>query len=80
MANNTEYGLAAYVYTENYSRVFRAAERLEAGIIGINDAVPSTPECPFGGMKMSGLGRECGREGIEAFQEIKFISIGIPDA
>jgi len=79
MANNTEYGLAAYVYTENYARVFRAAERLEAGIIGINDAVPSTPECPFGGMKKSGLGRECGREGLEAFQEIKFISIGMPD-
>ncbi len=74
--NNTEYGLAAYVFTENYSRVLLAAERLEAGIIGINDPVPATAECPFGGMKKSGIGRECGREGLEAFQEIKFISIG----
>jgi len=77
LANNTEYGLAAYVYTQDYARVFQAAERLEAGIIGINDAVPSTAECPFGGLKKSGLGRECGREGLETFQETKFISIGL---
>ena len=77
MANNTEYGLAAYVYTQDYARIFQSAERLEAGIIGINDAVPSTAECPFGGLKKSGLGRECGREGLETFQETKFISIGL---
>ena len=78
-ANSTEFGLAGYVFTENYARVFRAAERLEAGIIGINDSVPATVECPFGGMKKSGLGRECGREGLEAFLETKFVSIGMPE-
>ena len=74
-ANATKYGLAAYVFTNDLTTAFRMAEGLEAGIIGVNDPVPATPQCPFGGMKESGLGRELGHEGIEAYVETKFISI-----
>ncbi len=73
-ANATEYGLAAYVFTENVNRAWRVAEALEAGTIGVNDSVPSTSQCPFGGMKHSGLGRELGTEGLDAFLETKHIS------
>ncbi len=76
MANDTEYGLAAYAYSSDVSRVFRLMERLEAGTIGINDAVPSTSQCPFGGMKQSGLGRELGLEGMDGFLETKHVSLG----
>ncbi|UCF97390.1 MAG: NAD-dependent succinate-semialdehyde dehydrogenase [Spirochaetaceae bacterium] len=75
-ANNTRYGLAAYAYTNDLNRAWRLAERLEAGTIAINDAVPSTSNAPFGGMKESGLGRELGSEGLEAFLETKHISFG----
>jgi len=75
-ANDTEYGLAAYVFTENLNRAWRVAEALEAGTIGVNDAVPSTSQCPFGGMKQSGLGRELGAEGLDGFLETKHISFG----
>lgn len=75
-ANNTRYGLAAYVYTNDFTRAFRVSEALEAGSVGLNDAVPSTSNCPFGGMKESGVGRELGSEGMEAFLETKHISIG----
>jgi len=74
-ANATEHGLAAYIYTESTKTAFLAAEQIEAGTIGINDDVPSTTIAPFGGFKQSGLGRECGQEGIEAFMEVKHISI-----
>jgi succinate-semialdehyde dehydrogenase/glutarate-semialdehyde dehydrogenase len=74
-ANNTPYGLAAYVYTTSLRTGFRLAESLEAGTVGVNDDVPSTTIAPFGGMKQSGLGRECGSEGLEAFQETKHVSI-----
>jgi succinate-semialdehyde dehydrogenase/glutarate-semialdehyde dehydrogenase len=73
-ANNTRYGLAAYVFTNDLTVAWRMAEGLEAGIIGINDPVPSTPQCPFGGMKESGLGRELAHEGLEAYLETKYIS------
>jgi succinate-semialdehyde dehydrogenase/glutarate-semialdehyde dehydrogenase len=73
-ANNTKYGLAAYVFTNDLTVAWRMAEGLEAGIIGINDPVPSTPQCPFGGMKESGLGRELAHEGLEAYLETKYIS------
>ena len=73
-ANNTRYGLAAYVFTNDLTLAWKLAEGLEAGIIGINDPVPSMPQCPFGGMKESGLGRECAHEGLEAYLETKFIS------
>jgi len=73
-ANNTRYGLAAYVFTNDLTVAWKMAEGLEAGIIGINDPVPSTPQCPFGGMKESGLGRELAHEGLEAYLETKYIS------
>ncbi len=76
-ANNTPYGLAAYVFTNDLTVATRMAEGLEAGIIGINDPVPATPQCPFGGMKESGLGRELGSEGLDAYLETKYVSIGL---
>lgn len=76
-ANNTPYGLAAYVFTNDLTVATRMAEGLEAGIIAINDPVPATPQCPFGGMKESGLGRELGIEGLDAYLETKFVSIGL---
>ncbi|VTT99203.1 succinate-semialdehyde dehydrogenase : NAD-dependent aldehyde dehydrogenase OS=Singulisphaera acidiphila (strain ATCC BAA-1392 / DSM 18658 / VKM B-2454 / MOB10) GN=Sinac_1922 PE=3 SV=1: Aldedh [Gemmataceae bacterium] len=74
-ANNTKYGLAAYVFTNDLSVAWRMAEGLEAGIIGLNDPVPATPQCPFGGMKESGLGRELAHEGLEAYLETKYVSM-----
>jgi succinate-semialdehyde dehydrogenase / glutarate-semialdehyde dehydrogenase len=76
-ANNSRFGLAAYVYTENLSRSFRITEQLEYGIIGLNDALPSAVQVPFGGYKESGIGREGGHFGIEEFLEVKYISIGL---
>ncbi len=76
-ANDTPYGLAAYVFTNDLTVATRMAEGLEAGIIGINDPVPATPQCPFGGMKQSGLGRELGQEGLEAYLETKYVSVGL---
>ena len=71
MANDTHYGLAAYVYTTNLSRAMRMFEDLHFGIIGINDINPTAAAAPFGGMKESGLGREGGREGIAEYLETK---------
>jgi succinate-semialdehyde dehydrogenase/glutarate-semialdehyde dehydrogenase len=76
-ANNTPYGLASYVFTNDLTIATRMAEGLEAGIIGINDPVPATPQCPFGGMKESGMGRELGIEGLDAYFETKCVSIGL---
>lgn len=76
-ANNTPYGLAAYVFTNDLTVATRMAEGLEAGIIGINDPIPATPQCPFGGMKESGMGRELGIEGLEAYTETKYVSVGL---
>ncbi|MSR31726.1 MAG: NAD-dependent succinate-semialdehyde dehydrogenase [Gemmataceae bacterium] len=78
-ANNTPYGLAAYVFTNDLTTTMKMAEGLEAGIIGVNDPVPATPQCPFGGMKESGLGRELGHEGLEAYLETKYVSIKLRD-
>jgi succinate-semialdehyde dehydrogenase/glutarate-semialdehyde dehydrogenase len=75
-ANDTEYGLAAYAFTNNLQRAWRVAEALEAGTVGINDGVPSTSNCPFGGFKESGWGRELGMEGMDAFLETKHVSFG----
>jgi len=79
-ANNTDYGLAAYVWTKDLSRAFRVAEALEYGIVGINDPVPSAmgSNLPFGGYKNSGLGREGGHWGMEEYLETKFISFMLP--
>lgn len=76
-ANRGPYGLAAYFYTRDLSRAWRVAERLEYGIIGLNDALPSVAQAPFGGYKESGLGREGGTEGMEAFLETKYVSMGL---
>jgi succinate-semialdehyde dehydrogenase/glutarate-semialdehyde dehydrogenase len=76
-ANNSDFGLAAYAFTQNLARTFRLMEALEAGIIGINDGVPTATQAPFGGVKMSGWGRELGSEGIDAFLETKHVSIGV---
>jgi succinate-semialdehyde dehydrogenase/glutarate-semialdehyde dehydrogenase len=76
-ANATPYGLAAYVFTNDLTIATRMAEGLEAGIIGVNDPVPATPQCPFGGMKESGMGRELGMEGLDAYFETKYVSVGL---
>ncbi len=78
-ANNTRYGLAAYVFTNDLTVAWKMAEGIEAGIIGINDPVPATPQCPFGGMKESGYGRELGHEGLDAYLETKYISFKLRD-
>lgn len=74
-ANDTEYGLAAYVYTQSLDRALRVAEALESGIVGINRGVISDAAAPFGGMKESGFGREGGTEGIEEYLETKYIAL-----
>jgi len=77
MANASPYGLSAYAFTRDLDRAFRLMEALEAGTIGLNDGVPTTSQCPFGGMKQSGWGRELGTEGMEAFLETKHVSLGL---
>lgn len=76
MANDTPFGLASYFYSRDLGRVFRVAEALEYGIIGINEGLISAPEVPFGGMKESGLGREGGPNGIDEYLEVKYMAIG----
>jgi succinate-semialdehyde dehydrogenase/glutarate-semialdehyde dehydrogenase len=76
MANDTEFGLAAYFYTRDVGRVFRVAEAIEAGIIGINEGIISTEVAPVGGVKSSGLGREGSKYGIEDYLEIKYLALG----
>jgi len=78
-ANNTVYGLAAYVFTNDLTTTFKMAEGIEAGMIGINDPVPATVQAPFGGMKESGLGRELSHEGLDGYLESKHISIRLKD-
>ncbi len=75
LANDTDFGLAAYAFTSDLNRAFRVAETLEAGTVGINDPVPTTSNCPFGGIKQSGWGRELGSEGLDAYLETKHVSI-----
>jgi succinate-semialdehyde dehydrogenase/glutarate-semialdehyde dehydrogenase len=74
-ANSSSYGLAAYLFTRDLGRATRVSEALEYGIVGVNDAMPASPTAPFGGYKESGLGREGGHDGIEAFLETKFVSL-----
>ncbi|HID4046036.1 TPA: NADP-dependent succinate-semialdehyde dehydrogenase [Pluralibacter gergoviae] len=76
-ANDTEFGLAAYFYARNLSRVFRVGEALEYGIVGINTGIISNEVAPFGGIKASGLGREGSKYGIEDYLEIKYMCIGL---
>ncbi len=77
IANDTPYGLASYMFTQNLGRAFRVSEALDYGIVGINDGVPSAPHVPFGGVKDSGIGREGGKWGIEEYLDVKYVSIGI---
>jgi succinate-semialdehyde dehydrogenase/glutarate-semialdehyde dehydrogenase len=76
LANESPYGLAAYIQTRDYARMFRVAERLDFGVIGINDGAPSTPGAPFGGLKASGFGREGGSFGIDEYLDVKLLSVG----
>ena len=76
MANDTEFGLASYFYARDVGRVFRVAEALEYGIVGINEGIISTEVAPFGGVKSSGLGREGSKYGIEDYLEIKYLALG----
>ena len=75
-ANNTRYGLAAYVFTRDHARIWRVSEALEYGMVGVNTGVISTPLAPFGGVKESGIGREGSRYGIDEYLEIKAVTMG----
>ncbi|TWI56133.1 NAD-dependent succinate-semialdehyde dehydrogenase [Halalkalibacter nanhaiisediminis] len=74
-ANNSPYGLAAYVFTRDIGKAIRLSEKLEFGIVGINDGVPSVAQAPFGGWKESGIGREGGHYGMDEYVEVKYISV-----
>jgi len=77
MANDTEYGLVSYLFTNDLSRALRVSERLETGMIGLNQGIVSNPAAPFGGVKQSGLGREGGTTGVDEFLELKYIAINL---
>ncbi len=76
-ANNTEFGLVAYVYTRDIKRALRVVERLETGMVGLNQGIVSNPAAPFGGIKQSGFGREGGPEGIEEYLETKYVAVNL---
>jgi succinate-semialdehyde dehydrogenase / glutarate-semialdehyde dehydrogenase len=76
MSNDTEFGLASYFYTRDIGRVWRVAEALEYGIVGINEGLISTEVAPFGGVKQSGIGREGSKYGIEDYVEVKYLCMG----
>ena len=80
LANNTPFGLAAYLFSRNLSRAWRVAEKLDAGMVGVNEGIFSNETVPFGGVKESGLGREGGAEGLEEYLETKYICLGAIDA
>ena len=75
-ANDTEFGLASYFYSRDIGRIFRVAEALEYGMVGINTGVISTDDVPFGGVKQSGLGREGSHHGIDDYVEMKYLCLG----
>ena len=75
-ANNTEFGLASYFYSRDVGRIFRVAEALEYGMVGINAGVIATEHVPFGGIKQSGLGREGSRHGMDEYLEMKYLCLG----
>jgi succinate-semialdehyde dehydrogenase/glutarate-semialdehyde dehydrogenase len=76
-ANDTEYGLVAYVYTSNLKRAIRVCERLQTGMVGLNQGIVSNAAAPFGGVKASGFGREGGREGIDEYLSIKYVAMAM---
>ncbi|CAM5670600.1 NAD-dependent succinate-semialdehyde dehydrogenase [Streptomyces hirsutus] len=75
LANDSEYSLAGYLFTESLSRGLRVSERLECGMVGLNQGIISNPAAPFGGVKQSGLGREGGAVGIDEYLSIKYLAI-----
>jgi succinate-semialdehyde dehydrogenase/glutarate-semialdehyde dehydrogenase len=75
-ANDTEFGLASYLYSRDLARVFRVSEALEYGMVGVNTGLISTAEAPFGGVKASGLGREGSRHGLDDYLELKYVCLG----
>jgi succinate-semialdehyde dehydrogenase/glutarate-semialdehyde dehydrogenase len=77
LANNTPFGLSAYAFTRDIGRIYRLMENVETGTLAINDGAPTVSQCPFGGVKHSGWGRELGIEGLDGFLETKHVSIGI---
>ena len=80
LANDTPFGLAAYLFSQNLSRAWRVAEKLDAGMVGVNEGIFSNEVVPFGGVKESGLGREGAAEGLDEYLEIKYICLGAIDA
>jgi succinate-semialdehyde dehydrogenase / glutarate-semialdehyde dehydrogenase len=76
-ANDTEYGLVAYVYTSDLKRAFRVVEGLETGMVGLNQGMVSNASAPFGGVKASGFGREGGPEGIHEYLEVKYVAMAM---
>jgi len=80
LANDTPFGLAAYLFSQNLSRAWRVAEKLDAGMVGVNEGIFSNEVVPFGGVKESGLGREGGAEGLEEYLQTKYICLGAIDA
>jgi len=76
-ANRTEYGLVAYLYTRDLERALRVAERIESGMVGLNQGMVSNPAAPFGGVKQSGFGREGGSEGIDEYLQTKYVAVAL---
>jgi succinate-semialdehyde dehydrogenase/glutarate-semialdehyde dehydrogenase len=79
LANDTPFGLAAYLFSQDLSRAWRVAEKLDAGMVGVNEGIFSNETVPFGGVKESGLGREGGAEGLDEYLETKYICLGAID-
>jgi succinate-semialdehyde dehydrogenase/glutarate-semialdehyde dehydrogenase len=77
MANDTEYGLVSYLFTQDFNRALRVSENLESGMVGLNQGIVSNPAAPFGGVKQSGLGREGGSVGIDEYLEIKYVAVAL---
>jgi len=75
MANDTPYGLAAYIYTRDLGRTLRVSDRLEYGMIGVNESALGYVQAPFGGIKQSGMGREGGKHGLDDFLEYKYLNV-----
>jgi succinate-semialdehyde dehydrogenase/glutarate-semialdehyde dehydrogenase len=76
MANDTEFGLAAYFYARDIGRIWRVGEGIESGMVGVNTGLISNEVAPFGGVKQSGIGREGSKYGIEEFLEVKYLCMG----
>jgi succinate-semialdehyde dehydrogenase/glutarate-semialdehyde dehydrogenase len=77
LANDSEFGLAGYFYSKDLARIFRVAEDMETGMVGVNTGLISTELAPFGGVKQSGLGREGSKYGIDDYTELKYVCLGL---